>query len=480
MTIAEIHLRWSVTRMNVRKYFFPANIVLLTLCFTLPLWSEAPVFSVEDAVKAAMETNPGIESAHCEWLSASAKAEAAQWRRFPSLSVSAGYQRLSELPPASMEIDNPFGPGTVSFDYPPSLINMYSFDVNLQYPVFSGFRIREAAAIASLQADGKLVTLEMVKLSLIFEVRRAYWEAVRASNNVETLKKNLELVRTNRELVDKLAAQGSATRADQLTAAMRYNQAEIDLGDALSMQMRAYMVLASLTGDIEKTGHVAADPSESGLPYILSSRPGEENGTRFDENLDEMRLIQTALERRPETRLSSIAVKTAEHGTKLAQAPLYPALALNGNYTLANPNQRVFPQKDAFTGTWTVGVNIGYDLGGLAATINESVSQKQAIGKARADAEKQRNIVILDVRTCLLNLVRTRKDLGLTKGMIGQAEENLRVVQQKFDIGVVKSPDLLAAQLDLLRTEFAIINREIDVKIANADLSRALALDEIR
>ncbi len=453
-------------------YFIIYSVFVFT---ALPLAAQGRVLSLEQAVADALANDPGIRSANWDWLAAQAKADAASFKLFPSLTLSAGYQHLSDLPSSSMEVDNPSGPGTISFSIPPSLTNIFTFSVNLQYPVFAGFRIRESAAIASLQADGKQLTLEMVKRSLVFEVRRAYWECVRAGANVETLKKNLELLQTNRELVDKQASLGTATKADVLTADMRVKQAEIDLGDAVSRQKRAYLTLLTLIGE----NNTAADITGS---LTLSTGADREKGPSFNENLDENDLIAAALKQRPETRASLISMETGEHSLRLAQASLYPTVMLTGNYILADPNQRMAFQTDPwlFTGTWSLGVVISYDLGGLPSTLADTRAGSNTLDKIRADAQKQRNNVVLDVRTCILNFKRARADLSLVKGMVDQAEENLRVTQERHKAGSANNLDLLRAQLALLRANFAVTNNEIDVKIAAADLARAVAQEEIR
>jgi outer membrane protein TolC len=87
--------------------------------------------------------------------------------------------------------------------------------------------------------------------------------------------------------------------------------------------------------------------------------------------------------------------------------------------------------------------------------------------------------VALDVRTCLLNLERARRDLALTRDMVQQAEETARVVRLRYGAGSANNLDVLGAELALLRANFAVTNRQIDVQIASADLARAAALDEL-
>ena len=199
--------------LNLQKVrILAASIMVLTAGLAPSLWAQASPLSLADAVTMALQNDPSVQSSSWDWLAASAKADAARWRQMPSFSLSAGYQRLSDMPATTLEVP-PY-----SFKLPASLTNAFTFAVNMQYQVFAGFRIREAAALADLQAQSKLVGIEMVKRSLMFEVRRAYWEAVRATRNRQTLQKNLELMKSSSLITAQQVAQGTATRADQLAA----------------------------------------------------------------------------------------------------------------------------------------------------------------------------------------------------------------------------------------------------------------------
>jgi outer membrane protein len=444
--------------------------VLLFMAAAAPLvQSQQRPLSLEEAVRLALLEDPSVESAKWDWLAANAKAEAADLRKLPSLTLAAGYQRLSELPPSSFDI-----PGTTfTFTLPESLANIYTTSISLQYPVFSGFRIRETAALAKLQTQNKQLALEMVKRSLVFEVRRAYWEAVRASDNVQTLKKNLDFLNSNQKIIADQVALGTATQADLLTAEMRYQQAEIDLGDGESMQKRTSLVLASLIGQ--------NDPGQSAaLPLTLATQPGDAALVVPEGPLDEGELVREALSGRAEAKIASIAIQMAERNVKIAKASLLPTIALTGNYTLADPNPRVPFQTDPglFVGTWSLGVQMSYDLGGFLSNRLESQAQSRTLDKSRADLLKQQKAIALDVRTCLLNLERARRDLALSQGMVPQAEENLRVVKLRYAAGSANNLEVLGAELALLRADFAVTNRQIDVQIAAADLARAAAMEE--
>ncbi len=437
------------------------------------VWAQPEPLSIDDAVRTALTEDPRVESASWDWLAASAKAEAAAWRRLPSLSAGASYQRLSELPGSSFS----FGASTVTL--PAALPDVWTFSLNLQYPVFAGFRISEAAALADLTAQNKAIALEMVKRSLVFEVRRAYWEAVRAAANAQTLRKNLELVAYSQKLMQDQIGLGTVTQADLLNADLRVKQATMDLADAVSLQKRVNLTLASLLG--KNSAALSLDPTATDALelFSLTSRPEGQEPLDPGPTPDAKAVIEQALRRRPETRIGQTGILMAEHSARLARAGLYPTLSITGSYLLGDPNPRTPFQTDPtiFTGTWALGVQLSYDLGGLPANINESISADHGLSRARSEAAKARQAVILDVQSCILAYNRARLDLDLVTGMVGQARENVRVMTQRKNAGSANTLDTLTAQLALLRAEFAVTNKEIDRRIAAADLARAAADD---
>ena len=86
----------------------------------------------------------------------------------------------------------------------------------------------------------------------------------------------------------------------------------------------------------------------------------------------------------------------------------------------------------------------------------------------------------MDVENCIVNLGRAMRDLASTESMVAEAQENLRVVQDRVAAGTAKDIDLSTAKFDLLRTNFAVTNKRIDALVAQADLVRATASEEMQ
>jgi len=441
--------------------------------------------SIDEAVTEGLASDPGIRSSSYDAIAARARSIDALFRMMPSVAASGGVMANSTGSLASL---GPIMGDLVGEDYnlagvsgAPSQLtkmatdlsnftkpsNSMDFRVDFQYPIFAGMRLLQAAEIAKLGALGKETGLELAKRAMTFEIERAYWEATRATASVETLAKALELEGVLRDEMKSMADQGMVTDADLLGEQARYDAAALALDDAKSGQAMAFMGLASLVGDTNAS--TAPDPDG----YALVTKPGSRSWS--DPGSDSTALIASALAARPETRLAGIGLEVERHAKAAANGDLMPTVILVGSVSNANADIASGRVTDTWSSTWNVGVRVRYDLGSLPGALVREKAAAADIEKAKADLERARNGIALDVRKCLLSLSRTRNSLDLTKGMVAQSEENLRVTQAKFDNGIAKRSDLLQAQIAVLRANFAVENKSIDLEIAEADLDRALA-----
>jgi outer membrane protein TolC len=240
------------------------------------------------------------------------------------------------------------------------------------------------------------------------------------------------------------------------------------------MEKRAFWSLASL---VDPSSDPGADPEKA---YALRVEPEPVPDERFP-SLDEAALVEIALANRPESRAAALAVAAARAGRKLADAPFYPTLSITGGYVLADPNSRVAFQSDPwkFTGTWSLGAVLSYDLGGIPANLAERDAQAAAGRKSGADDRRTRETIVLDLRYGLQAFLQARRDYALLSGMIDQAKEAERVAEQRLAAGTASELDLLTARLSRLKVEFSVTNKLIDEQIAAADLERAAALAKL-
>jgi outer membrane protein TolC len=465
-----------------------ALVLAAALIAPLAAQSSPKALSVEEAVASGLATDPGILAATLDARAAKFREADARFKMLPSLAVSTGYTRLSAEPlPSLSGISLPQSLEDEIYQYIKandidmnSLLQLFASPtterdvrVDLQYPIFAGFRLQEAAKIAKYQALGKQAATELTHEALAFEIRRAYWESVRAQSNVEAVQKALDLEAFLRDETAKLVDQGMANEADSLAEEARYDQTKLALDETLSGQELAFLMLSSLVGD--KNASQGGD-----VAYTLTSVPGSKppvDALKAAEQSDDGALVGRALANRPETRVATITLNALDAARVAARSDLYPTLSLTGSLSYADPDPRIFPTEDIFNLSWSVGLRLRYDIGGVPGAVERGQAADADLEKARADLAKQRNAIALDVRKCALALKRARNSLELTKGMVAQAEEGARVADQKYGVGMAKHSEVLQAQLALVRAQLAVKGKLIDVEIAQADLERAIGLE---
>jgi len=452
-----------------------------------PAASPTPkALTVDQAVVSGLAADPGVSSAALDARAAKYREADARLRILPSLALSAGYTQLSVEPLPSLS----------GVTLPPS-VDQYLYEnsglvdsllqelaaptsekdvrVDLQYPVFAGFRVREAAEMAKYQALGKAAAAELARHALAFEIRRAYWEAVRAQSNVGALRKALQLESVMKEEVAGLSSQGMASDADRLGEDARFDQATLALDDSLAGEDLAFLMLASLVGDADSRSSAAVEYSLVSVPGASPPPSGLSGSDLSDAGL--AALVEKALANRPETRAAAMALDAAAAAGIVAKADLYPSLSVVGSVSYADPDPRIFPVEDIFNLSWSIGARIRYDIGAVPGALERGKAAAADLEKARADLERQRNAIALDLRRCALALKRARNSLGLTRAMVGQTEEARRVAEAKFENGLAKRSEVLQSEMTLLRANVAVENKLIDVEIAQADILRAGALE---
>jgi outer membrane protein len=71
-------------------------------------------------------------------------------------------------------------------------------------------------------------------------------------------------------------------------------------------------------------------------------------------------------------------------------------------------------------------------------------------------------------------LTQARRKIEVTAAAVGQADENLRLVRERFRHGVALNADVLDAEVFLLQARTAKVQAAIDLALAQARLEKAL------
>jgi outer membrane protein TolC len=185
-------------------------------------------------------------------------------------------------------------------------------------------------------------------------------------------------------------------------------------------------------------------------------------------------LVARALAKRPEIQGAHSREIAQEAGVEMARSGLFPNVFLTGDYTVADPNQRVFPQVDQFTPTWSLGILASIDLGRYPQVMAQEEQASSRLSQARENSRKMADVVAEDVIRAFLTLREAVGRLDSLRQETAQAVENDRVIQERYRQGVALSSESLDAQTLVVRARLREDGALFDCLIARAALDRSV------
>ena len=428
-----------------------------------------------ELARRALETSFDIAGRQQELLAAAAEADRALLGYLPELTVTASYTRVSDLGTENLgnvvvapgQPQGALPANTQLANFPieiKSLLNQYALQANLLVPV-SDYFLRVAPARSAAEHAQRVAAdnVETARARVVTDARVAYYSWVRARLGVAVAEQALADAQAH--LADsRVAAQaGSASAADVLRLESQVARSELYLVSARSLAAVAEeQVRAQLHDASEKPLAIAEDVREASAARSADSQVA---------HLPE--LIRLAYQNRPELKAlndNASALSLRARVERAGYAPRFDALAAAA---YADPNPRVFPPRDEFTGTWQAGVRLSWNITDIPAA------------RLRARASEARSSAALDQRSALMDGIRvevrsaaqavddSRIALETTQRSLDAAEESYRVRRLLYQNGRATNVELLDAETDLTRARLERLNAEVDARVAQVRLDYA-------
>ena len=416
------------------------------------------VVDLEECLRLGFAADAGLRSDELQTRIADARLREMQGQYVPSVALQAGYSRLSDVAPGSLSVDmGPLGSTTVTFPTP--LVNSTSLGVTVQQPLFTGQRIASSIRQAQALRDSDRGDLARSRLELRYTITEAYWSFAKARTQEQAISESVTQAGTHLADARKLLDQGMATNNDVLQAQMRLEDAQIEMASAASYRQIARVHLAQLIG--------LPWSADLDIPHDVpqSIQPPRES-------LED--LVSRALAARPEIQSALSRVSAGEAAVDMARSGLFPSFFLTGGYTLADPNQRVFPQVDQFTGTWTVGIMASIDIGRYPQVLAQQEQAENTLAQAQESARKLADVVTADVVRAFLTVNEAAGRFDALGRETAQAQENDRVTQERYRQGVALSSESLDSQALVVRARLREDGALFDFLVAKAALERAV------
>jgi outer membrane protein TolC len=420
-----------------------------------PLLAE-DALSLRDAVRIALRDNQGLAAASAAVDAATDRIAQARSGALPKLNYSESFTRGNNpvYVFGSLLTQHQFGPenfdiGTLNR---PDALNNFQSQLTIDQPIYDAGQTRSAVRSADLGRRMIAEERRRAEMFVIAGVLRAYYGAVLAAESLKTAEQALRSAEADLKRAQDIRAAGMSTDADVLS--IRVHLAAVEeqrIQRAADLDVARSTLNDALGAPLDTRYALTTDLSPLDLP---------------DMTLDG--LERQASDDRPETRQSHLAADLARAQSDAARAALRPQVSFHAAWEV--DRQRFVDRGGA---NWLAAIGLRWNLfNGLAdkARIAEST---HSIVRARADERRADSGVRLDVRRAWAALAAARQRIEVGRAAVAEAEESLRITQNRYGAGMAPVTDLLRNETAVLESRTRYLAAVHDQRVAAAALELA-------
>jgi len=330
---------------------------------------------------------------------------------------------------ASFQTVNPTLSGNLIFSFTQPLLQGYGKEIN-ETPLYiaqTTERISQAAFESQLMA-------------IILEVGNAYWDLVFHLKNLEVAQQTGQSAAQVLEAVREKVKIGLLAPIEILVAESALANREEDI-----------VVAEKGLQDIEDQLRFLMNLPEQFSLHPPALRPSDHPITTKERN-DEKALLLWAASHRPEVKEKQLRLEKLNLSIKLAEDRIAPSLDLVGNVGLNGlgshfSNQTVQLSSGRFH-QWEAGLVLSFPIGNRDARARLQI-EKTAFTQALLAKKKQVQSILKETKEGLRRVRTDFKRITSTRRAQHLSEEKLSAGNERFDLGLLSSHDLLEFQDDL-------------------------------
>lgn len=451
------------------------TILLLAFVVTVSCMHAQRMLTLEECRNLAIQNNKELQISGEKIKMADNEKKTAFTKYFPQLSANGAYMwnqkdiNLLDMGALSSSLSSSLG-GLAQLPMIQHLMsgvndmqhldvqNIWVGNVSLVQPVFMGGKIVNYNQITKFAKQLAESMNNLQLQDLIYKTDETYWQVISLVNKKKLADAYVDLLRKMDSDVTAMIYEGVATEADGLSVKVKLNEAEmaqtkVENGLALTRMLLAQICGLSLEEDLS-----LADEKLDNFPVETTQASADLNEAFMNRN---------------ELRSLDLATKIYKRKERIALAEMLPNVALAANYFVTNPN--VFNGfKNDFAGMFNVGVMVKVPLSGWWEGTYRRNSAKAETRIKTLEWQDAREKIELQVNQSVYKVNEAGKKLIASSRNMENAEENLRRANFGFEEGVIPALNLMEAQTAWVSARSSLIDAQIEVKLTEVYLSKAL------
>jgi outer membrane protein len=438
--------RMTIVRTSLLVLVFVSSLATAAFAQTAPVPPMqrvvGRVLTVDDAIAIALEAQPTIQATLYDYAAARARVREAFAPLLPQLSGSASAVRShTSVLPTSTTVSNRV------FVVSRQPADTFLAQVQLSQLLFDFGKTMAATQVARKLAEVSAEGVELQRQAIALTVKEAYTNILLAQRLIRVQEQAVERAELNLSSAKGFYDVGTQPLSTVVRAEVDVANAKVDLINARNALRTARVALNTA---------LAIDAStETEIQDNLEYQPT---------TLDRAALRAEALRQSPEYRQARLQSSAAEAGVQQASRNFLPNIngigSYGGSQLELNPN-------------WSLGLQFSWNIfdgGNLIAAYDEA---KANLGAASARVKVAELTLIQNLEQAEISVEAAQQRIEAARVLIASSQENFRLAQGRFDVGVGTILELTDAQLALTQAQNTEAQALADYHIALAQLDRA-------
>jgi outer membrane protein len=428
---------------------------LLLLILAVPL-SAQDSLSLREAVQLALRENKAIAETNAGARASGARIEEARSGRLPKLNYSESFTR-SDNPVfvfSSLLTQHQFGAENFNIGplNRPDSINNFQSLLSVDQPIYDAGQTRNAVRSADFSRQVTVEEQRRTRMQVISGVVRAYYGAVLSAESLKTAQQALRSAEADLQRAESVRAAGMSTDVDVLSIRVHLaavTEQRIQRAADLEVARSALNDALGIPLDTQHTLSSALTPAD--MP-----------------DLELASLERDASSTRPEARATHLEADMAKTQLDSARSALLPQVDFHAAF---EADRQQFINKGG--ASWLASIGLRWNLfngNGDKARIEES---NQFLERAHADEQRVDSAVKLEVRRAWADLRAAQQRIEVAKAAVAEADESLRITQNRYEAGMSNVTDLLRNETAVLESRTRYLAAVHDQRIAATMLELA-------
>jgi outer membrane protein TolC len=321
----------------------------------------------------------------------------------------------------------------------------YMAGISLEQPIYTGGKIAAGNAMTQIGIGMATDNLDLQQAKIIYETDQAYWLYVSVQEKVKLAELYNKLLKQLEERVQLTYKTGMITQNDFLKVVVKHNEAKLQLQKARNGLELTRMALCRQIGLPLETSIVTTD-----------SVTLQNSTAIFTDQIADV-------SNRAEYKLMQKNVDLAQQQVKLSRANFLPTAGVSVGYNYIGGIE--FSNTDYSSSNASVIASVKIPLFHWGEGRQKQLSAQLDQSMKQHEMDKNTTLIKLEMEQARLNVQDAQTRVLLAQESLKQADENLRVHTDNYELGMAILTDLLESQAQWQQVYSEVIEAKADLKL---------------